>query len=115
MARGQSLFNDERFFEAHEAWEELWHFERGRDRIFIQGLIQVAGHMVHIQKGRWSGALSLGQLAKDKLTIPPAQRTYIELDILPLLAAVDYNLALVLKAEKTEHLEAYMIPKLLEK
>lgn len=112
LARGQSLFNDEKFFEAHEAWEELWHFEQGRDRLFVQGLIQVAGHMVHIQNGRWSGAKSLGILAKEKFALPPSQKSYTDLDISPLLAAVDYNLGLIGQSEQPS---SFMTPKLLEK
>ena len=40
--RGRALFDTRRFFEAHEAWEELWLVESGARRTFLQGLIQVA-------------------------------------------------------------------------
>ncbi|HMX44082.1 MAG TPA: DUF309 domain-containing protein, partial [Elusimicrobiota bacterium] len=29
-----ALFNNEDFFEAHEAWEELWHETQGEAREF---------------------------------------------------------------------------------
>jgi hypothetical protein len=39
---GIELFNAQKFWEAHEAWEEVWK-ERIEDaRIFLQGLIQAA-------------------------------------------------------------------------
>ncbi len=40
--RGLHLHNDGAFFEAHEAWEELWRAEQDIEhRRFLQGLIQV--------------------------------------------------------------------------
>jgi len=42
LARGRRLFNDGRFFEAHEVWEEAWLRETGETRQLLQGLIQVA-------------------------------------------------------------------------
>lgn len=95
LKRGQDLFNDERFFEAHEAWEELWHVENGRDRVFVQGLIQVAAHFVHLKKGNWSGARTVAAAAREKLSVPAAHRLYRELDIMPLFAALDYNVNLL--------------------
>jgi hypothetical protein len=42
LARGIALFDAQRFWEAHEAWEEAWMDEEGDVRVFLQGLIQVA-------------------------------------------------------------------------
>jgi len=36
--RGCALFDSRRFFEAHEAWEELWLEESGARRTLLQGL-----------------------------------------------------------------------------
>jgi hypothetical protein len=42
-ARGARLFDEGAFFEAHEAWEELWRVESDPGaRRLLQGLIQVA-------------------------------------------------------------------------
>lgn len=115
LARGQTLFNDEEFFEAHEVWEELWHVEQGRDRAFVQALIQVAAHLVHLRKGNWSGASSVGKLARDKFVVPAAHRLYRELDVTPLAAAVEYNMGLL---ARMSHIgpppppDAFLIPKL---
>lgn len=118
LQKGQDLFNDEMFFEAHEAWEELWHVENGRDRIFVQGLIQVAAHFVHVKKGNWSGASSVAALAEEKLRTPPANRLYREIDILPLTNALSYNLGLLQRMRQDgppPPPDAFLFPKLFEK
>lgn len=118
LKRGQDLFNSEQFFEAHEAWEELWHVEQGRDRTFVQGLIAVAGHLVHVKKGNWSGAKGLADLAHQKFNIPAAHRLYRELDLSPLMAAIDYNCELIEEMKESgppPPPDAFMFPKLFEK
>jgi hypothetical protein len=42
LARGIALFDEQLFWEAHEAWEDAWMVEEGDARVFLQGLIQVA-------------------------------------------------------------------------
>ena len=52
--RGVRLHNSGAFFEAHEAWEELWKAEvEVAPRRFLQGLIQVtaAFHKLLVQRG----------------------------------------------------------------
>lgn len=117
LAQGRDLFNDEEFFEAHEAWEELWLVENGRDRVFVQGLIQVAAHFVHIRKGNWSGASATASNACEKLKNPAAHRLYRELDIEPLVSALHYNLMLL--ANRREGTPppppgSFVVPKLFE-
>jgi uncharacterized protein len=46
LERGRTLFNQRRFFEAHEAWEDAWLHEEGELRLLLQGLIQVAAGYV---------------------------------------------------------------------
>ncbi len=40
--RGVRQFNERRFFESHETWEQLWISQSGPSREFCQGLIQAA-------------------------------------------------------------------------
>ena len=40
--QGIDLFNQGRFFEAHEAWEEIWRSTTPEPKDLFQGLIQVA-------------------------------------------------------------------------
>jgi predicted metal-dependent hydrolase len=43
LAGGARLFDDGRFFEAHEAWEQHWRAESDPERRrLLQGLIQIA-------------------------------------------------------------------------
>lgn len=54
--KGIELFNACEFFEAHEAWEELWTEYRGPSRKFLQGLIQAAVALHHFGNGNMRGA-----------------------------------------------------------
>ena len=54
-----SLFNRGKFFEAHEVLELLWRREKGGERDFYHGLIQIAAAFVHIQKGTPEGGKKL--------------------------------------------------------
>ena len=54
-----SLFNDGTFFEAHEAWEDLWRVAVPPEKQFLQGLIQLAVAFHHHSKGNLAGARSL--------------------------------------------------------
>ena len=53
------LFNENFYFEAHDALEELWAEERGRDRAFLQSLVHVAVGMVHVSNENHRGAVNL--------------------------------------------------------
>jgi uncharacterized protein len=54
--QGIRYFNDCEFFEAHEAWEELWTEYRGPLRRYYQGLIQAAVALHHFGNGNIRGA-----------------------------------------------------------
>ncbi len=54
--QGIAYFNDCEFFEAHEAWEELWQEDRSDSRKFLQGLIQAAVALHHFGNGNLRGA-----------------------------------------------------------
>ncbi len=69
--RGVRLFNQGRFFEAHEVWEELWKPSTGETRVLYQGLIQAAAALHHAMRGNRAGARSLWAKAKVKLELCP--------------------------------------------
>jgi predicted metal-dependent hydrolase len=46
---GIDLFNRGAFFEAHEAWEEIWRSTAPEPRTLFQGLVQVAAAMHQIR------------------------------------------------------------------
>jgi hypothetical protein len=65
--QGIDLFNEGRFFECHEAWEEIWKRSDGEAKVFYQGLIQAAVAILHAQRGNLEGARSLYEKASAKL------------------------------------------------
>ena len=69
--QGIDLFNEGRFFECHEAWEEIWKRSDGEVKLFYQGLIQAAVAILHAQRGNLEGARSLYEKASAKLAPIP--------------------------------------------
>jgi hypothetical protein len=68
---GVDLYNHGYLWEAHEAWEELWH-AAGQERtqaLFLQGLIQCAAAWLKIPMGQPRGLERLAQLALEKLEL----------------------------------------------
>lgn len=49
---GIDAFNEGRYFDAHEEWEQIWLQEKGDDKPFYQGLIQVAAAFHHSSRGK---------------------------------------------------------------
>jgi uncharacterized protein len=72
LERGADLFNRGLYWEAHEAWEELWLRLEDEPRLFVQGLIQVAaaGHKAFVQK-QPRGCVKLLTSALEKLDRAP--------------------------------------------
>ena len=58
------LFNQQKFFEAHDVLEHIWLADKhGPNGAFYKGLIQLAGAFVHLQKNRPQPAAALFKLA----------------------------------------------------
>lgn len=72
---GLKAFNSGHFFEAHELWEEVWLETRDPDKIFLQGLIQVAAAFHHFSRANLRGTRNLLQAGLLKLDqFPEAHR-----------------------------------------
>ena len=56
---GVAHFNAGEFFDAHEAWEDVWGGCAAADRRFIQSLIQAAVSLYHWGNGNAAGATTL--------------------------------------------------------
>jgi hypothetical protein len=67
LREGIDLFNQERFWEAHEVLEEIWHPATGVEREIIQGLILTAAALVHYQKNENAVCVSILGRAMEKL------------------------------------------------
>ena len=59
-------------FEAHEEWELLWKDSKGDEKLFLQGLIQLAAGLVHLGRGNEAPARRLFSLALAKLSLYPS-------------------------------------------
>ncbi|HLY60069.1 MAG TPA: DUF309 domain-containing protein [Terriglobia bacterium] len=67
VAEGIHLFNSQKFFEAHEALEEVWLKTEGKEKILLHGLIQVAAAFHHHSKSNSAGFRSLLEKGLSKL------------------------------------------------
>ena len=67
LHHGIELFNAHRFWDAHEAWEQLWLVAAGEEKLFLQGLIQLAAAYHHVQRGTLRGGLRLFEQSATKL------------------------------------------------
>ena len=85
-----SLFNSQKWYEAHDLFEEIWHETIGPERKTIQAILQIAVAQLHIDRGNIKGATilygeALGRL-KDSLEYS------VGFDIDNLISTVDYKL-----------------------
>lgn len=85
---GIQLFNDGKFWHAHEEWEEAWKATADPSlRRFYQGIIQTAAALVHWQRGNPRGIHLNWSKARAKLTKLPAEM--MGLDLLGLIEHMD--------------------------
>ena len=77
---GVSYFNNERFWECHEALEGAWKQSSGEEKELIQGLILVAAALVHYQKAEDDICLSVLRRALEKLNDKSGQYCQINVD-----------------------------------
>ena len=57
--KGLEAFNSGHFYEAHEHWEEVWLQTLDPEKMFLQGLIQVAAAFHHYLRANRQGTLNL--------------------------------------------------------
>lgn len=80
LQHGIELFNAGSFFDAHEVLEDVWRECKGRDKLFLQALIQAAVGLHHYSTGNIMGARSLLARASRKLADYPGAYCGIELE-----------------------------------
>jgi predicted metal-dependent hydrolase len=68
LDQGRAAFNRGEYFCAHELWEKVWHQMEGPGRIFVQGLIQIAAGLHHLQQHRPRPAAGLLRKGLEKLS-----------------------------------------------
>lgn len=76
---GIFYFNNERFWEAHEAWEGVWKKCSGKEKELIQGIILVAVAFAHSQKN--DDEIGIGMLGRALEKIGDHSGMYHKIDV----------------------------------
>jgi predicted metal-dependent hydrolase len=76
---GVDLYNAGHYWNAHEAWEEVWLESERPLRNFYQGLIQLTAAFVHVTRKEHPGSVRLLDSGIEKLEAYPA--SYMGLDL----------------------------------
>jgi|SRR3954454_22936449 predicted metal-dependent hydrolase len=71
LLKGVEFFNNARFFEAHEAWEDVWRETTSSEKPWLQGLVQAAVAMHHHSTGNPTGAHSVLRRSINNLSEAP--------------------------------------------
>ena len=53
------LFNNQKWYEAHDAFEDIWNELVGDERQIVQGILQISVSQFHLKKGNLNGAMIL--------------------------------------------------------
>src|SRR6266481_4010844 len=78
--KGLEAFNSGRFYEAHEHWEEVWLQTLDPEKMFLQGLIQVAAAFHHYSKANRQGTRNLLQAGLTKIERFPHAHKGLEVE-----------------------------------
>ena len=102
---GIDLYNAEEFHAAHDAWEERWMGEVGRDeKLFLQAMIQSAVAFHHLQIGRPGAARRMYLMAKEKFA-RLNQPIFMSLDLADYQAQLDRALSWLLSVPDPREIE----------
>jgi predicted metal-dependent hydrolase len=105
-------FNERRYFEAHDVWEDFWHEYREVDRLFLQGLIQVAVGFYHLENGNGKGSCS--QFTKALAKLEPYVPRHQGIEVGKLLHDVRQWLTVAERVSQGEsvHIESAEFPRI---
>ncbi|HEY6199483.1 MAG TPA: DUF309 domain-containing protein [Candidatus Binatia bacterium] len=98
LDKGIEEFNRGLFFECHETLEEVWLEEHGEDRLFYQGIIQIAAGYYKLQQGVLIGAIKLWRTGLEKLE--PYGAVHLGVDLASLVEPTKDNLVRAEAAER---------------
>ena len=59
LDKALDLFNNQKWYEAHDAFEDIWNDLVGDERQIVQGILQVSVSQYHLNKGNLNGAMIL--------------------------------------------------------
>jgi predicted metal-dependent hydrolase len=93
LDRGILLFNAGAFWEAHEAWEEIWQNRAEDGRFFIQGLIQLAAAYHQLSRKVYRGFVIHLEQARARLKLFPPQ--FLGIDVAAILGTINGSMAAI--------------------
>ncbi|MGD0909320.1 MAG: DUF309 domain-containing protein [Candidatus Acidiferrales bacterium] len=105
--QGLEAFNSAHFYDAHEHWEEVWLETPHPEKMFLQGLIQVAAAFHHHSRSNFPGTRNLLQAGLAKLECFPDRHRGLAIE--PLRATVRQWLVELKAGENPQHTK---IPKI---
>ncbi|HET7147942.1 MAG TPA: DUF309 domain-containing protein [Candidatus Nitrosopolaris sp.] len=79
ILKARDLFNDEKYWGAHEVLESVWKNTHHEERDLLNGIILVAAAFVHDQKDEHNISIAILSRAMEKLS--QAKGLYFELDL----------------------------------
>lgn len=88
VEHGIGLFNGGKFWHAHEAWELVWQRQAEDERLFFQGLIQLAAAYHHLTKKQLRTGY-VNNLRKSQGILRVFAPEYLGIEVAPLLAAIE--------------------------
>ena len=80
IERAVELFNDEKYWSAHEVLESVWKGSNGAEKSILNGIILVAAAFVHDEKDEPEICLSILQRARKKLDGADGEYHRIDID-----------------------------------
>ncbi len=84
---GVTLFNNGKFWNAHEAWELVWQQHTEDERLFFQGLIQLAA-AYHQLTAKQNYRAMFNNFEKAEAKLEVFQPEYLGINVLPLLKSI---------------------------
>ena len=112
FAAGVALFNDGRYWHAHEVWEEIWKEHPEDGRIFFQGLIQLAAGYHQLNRNIFRGFSIHIRQAREKFALFP--REFLGIDLASLLGVIEVNLKMIDEKNSVEEIDRskIVVPKI---
>ena len=108
--KGLKSFNEKKFYDAHEFWEDLWSDFRLSDAKFVQGLIQLSVGYFHISNFNKNGANGLFKKCLPKLNLYRPEHRGI--DVENILKSVNKTLDFLSKIEDMKDFDWSLAPKI---
>ena len=111
--KGIQLFNESKYFEAHEALELAWRREVGDVRNLYKGIIQAAVFYLHITRKNYPGAIKVYQRCMKWLAPWPDVYLGIHIGQLKKDLEITASKVLALKPNTSEHFDLSLLKPIL--